>query len=71
MMSAGPQQPCSYSGSTAAVEQERCIHHQLFCLSEKIQDLQMSEEDRLSRELQAIELNIQETRWHMDSGMVS
>lgn len=47
-------------GPTTA-EQHK-IHADLCCVSQKIKSLQASEEERMTRELQAIELNIKETQ---------
>ncbi len=44
--------------STAERDQ---IRHELICLNTKIEDLEISEDERLARELQAIEMTIQET----------
>ena len=49
----------------ARVEREQ-IRYELAHLTQQIHNLQISENDRLARELKAIELNIQETERHMN-----
>ena len=50
--------------STAEREQ---IRHELEMLNEHIENLEISEDERLARELQSIELNIQETQRQLKS----
>ena len=57
-----PTVPNPVGGPTEKTKQ---IQHELECLNKKITNLKMSEDIRLARELQAVELNIQETRRQM------
>lgn len=56
----------SLSGKASVIDVSGCgngeIRQELRKLNERIEGLQSSEEERLVRELQAIELNIQETQ---------
>ena len=52
--------PGAYKPAACSTAEREQIRHELVQLTKQIDYLEMSEHDRLARELQAVELNIQE-----------
>ena len=61
------QQAFSAVEAPLGAQQRDDIRYELVRLNNKIQSLQQSEDERLARELQAIELDIQQAKKHVVS----